>query len=355
MLLPLPAAVLCLSVMTEILFHNRRAFRIENGQVRVTVTAEGGHIAEILEKSTGVNPMWLPPWPSIECSSWSADKYPEYGTDSESKLLAGIMGHNLCLDMFGAPTDAEAAAGMVAHAEAGVVPWDFETTADGLTARCTLPASQLGFSRTIRLEGRRVLIGETVTNLCALDRPIAWTQHVTLGPPFVGNGKTLFRLPGAKSRGIGETADFDWPLHPQKDGSLRDLQVYTAAESSASFTTHLLDPAQSRAWFTAWSPDSRVALGYVWNRADFPWIGIWEQNRERIHPPWLKRTQTRGMEFGVSPFPESRRQMIERGSLFGEPGYRWIPALGTLSAEYYAAIVPSPAVPESLSAFEALL
>jgi hypothetical protein len=61
------------------------------------------------------------------------------------------------------------------------------------------------------------------------------------------------------------------------------------------------------------------------------------------------------MEFGVSPFPEPRRQMLERGSLFGESAYRWIPALGTVSAAYYAAVAPADAVPESLAAFEALL
>jgi hypothetical protein len=44
------------------------------------------------------------------------------------------------------------------------------------------------------------------------------------------------------------------------------------------------------------------------------------------------------MEFGVSPYPETRRQMIERGSLFGVPGYKWLPALGTASASYTAFI-----------------
>ena len=32
------------------------------------------------------------------------------------------------------------------------------------------------------------------------------------------------------------------------------------------------------------------------------------------------------MEFGVSPIPETRRAMIDRGKLFGVPCYRWIPA-----------------------------
>ena len=330
--------------MSETTFRGRRAHQLENDVIRVTVTVEGGHIAEILDKASGVNPLWQAPWPTIEPSAWSPEKYPEYGNDSESKLLSGIMGHNLCLDLFGPPSDEEAAAGMVAHAEAGVVTWELAQAVDTLHARCELPASQLGFTRMLRLDGRRVLIHETVENLCALDRPIAWTQHVTLGPPFVANGKTEFRLPGTRSRGIGETTDFDWPYHPQPDGTVRDLRVYPAVQSSASFTTHLLDPDQAEAFFTAWSPESNVAISYVWKRADFPWLGIWEENRNRTHSPWLGRTQTRGMEFGVSPFPETRRRMIERGSMFGEPGYRWLPARGKLCAEYYAAIGPATSV-----------
>ena len=49
----------------------RKTASIENDELRVTVTVEGGHIAEILEKSTGVNPLWTPPWPSIEPSEYS--------------------------------------------------------------------------------------------------------------------------------------------------------------------------------------------------------------------------------------------------------------------------------------------
>ena len=71
---------------------------------------------------------------------------------------------------------------------------------------------------------------------------------------------------------------------------------------------------------------SRLAFGYVWRRSDFPWLGIWEENHSRAIPPWNGRTLTRGMEFGASPIPETRRKMIERGRLFGVPGYRWIPA-----------------------------
>jgi hypothetical protein len=54
------------------------------------------------------------------------------------------------------------------------------------------------------------------------------------------------------------------------------------------------------------------------------------------------------MEFGASPMPESRRAMIERGGLFGVPGYRWIEARRKASVEYYAFLMPGDGVPESV-------
>ena len=42
------------------------------------------------------------------------------------------------------------------------------------------------------------------------------------------------------------------------------------------------------------------------------------------------------MEFGVSPFPETRRKMIERRSLFDTPGYLWLPAKSRISVDYEA-------------------
>jgi hypothetical protein len=82
-------------------------------------------------------------------------------------------------------------------------------------------------------------------------------------------------------------------------------------------------------------------------------MGIWEENHSRTNPPWNGRTVTRGMEFGASPFPETRREMVERGTLFDTPCYRWLPAKRSLSAEYYAAALQVPAIPETLVQFEA--
>jgi hypothetical protein len=51
------------------------------------------------------------------------------------------------------------------------------------------------------------------------------------------------------------------------------------------------------------------------------------------------------MEFGVSPMPETRRKMIERGTLFGSPGFRWIPARTVVKAAYCALVASCSEMP----------
>ena len=74
------------------------------------------------------------------------------------------------------------------------------------------------------------------------------------------------------------------------------LPVGATQSSSSCYTAHLMDPSQPASYFLAWSPTAKVVTGYVWSREDFPWLGIWEENNNRTHTPWLGRTQTRGME-----------------------------------------------------------
>ena len=349
--------------MAEISYLGRRAVSLSNEFLDVIVTVEGGHIAAIRDRATGVNPLWTPPWPSIEPSSYDPAKHAEYGGNAESRLLAGILGHNLCLDLFGGPSEEEAAAGMVVHGEAGVTTHDVRTADGALRQTVILPASQLRFERRIRLApgSRRLAIEETVENLSSWDRPIAWTQHVTLGPPFLEKGKTQFRATATRSKviehdftggkGYMQTgAEFDWPFVPCLDGSVEDMQVFTSRPVSGAFSTHLMDPVRERAWFVAWNPGMRLALGYAWRRADFPWLGIWEENGSRTAPPWNGVTLTRGMEFGVSPFPESRRAMIDRGGLFGVKGYRWLPARTRVQVEYEAWLGPADRIEEACPA-----
>jgi hypothetical protein len=338
------------------MFRKRRATSIENGALRVTVLHEGGHIAEILDKPTGISPLWIPPWPSIEPSEYEPARHAEYGGGADASLLAGIMGHNLCLDIFGGPSADEAAAGLPVHGEASTARFAVAAAGGEITMEAVLAGAQLRVRRRIVLIDRTVRVHESVRNLSATDRPIGWTQHVTLGPPFLEQGSTQFRAPATRSRvfegafGADDTlqagADFDWPMAPRRSGGVEDLRVYTCAARSSAYTAHLMDPACDDAFFVAFSPAARLAFGYTWRRVDFPWLGIWDENHSRTSPPWDGRTLTRGLEFGVSPMPETRRQMIERGRLFDSPAFRWISAGQRVDVEYRAVLRHAERIPE---------
>jgi hypothetical protein len=231
-------------------------------------------------------------------------------------------------------------------------------TSTEIAAQAHLVLADLRIERRIELDGTTLLIRESVLNLGGIDKAIGWTQHVTLGPPFLKKGVTAFRAPATRSRASEATfgaadyiqpgVDFDWPHAPKIGGGTADLQVFTTAASSSAYTAHLMNPAREHAFFVAFNPELRLAAGYVWRRADFPWLGIWEENCSRPQPPWNGQALTRGMEFGVSPFPESRRAMIERARLFETPTFRWIPAASRVSVEYRAIVRAEDAIPDTL-------
>ena len=343
--------------MTATKYRGRRAATIENADLRVTILEEGGHIAEIFDKAAGINPLWTPPWPTIEPSALGPAHAAMYGSGVDAPLLAGIMGHNLCLDIFGPPTDDEAKAGLTAHGEGSVAPYELMVRGEELVARAHFPIAGLDFERRVALRDRVVMIRETLKNVTSTDRAIGWTQHVTLGPPFLERGVTEFRASATRSKVFESTfgaddylnpaAEFDWPMAPARDGRSIDLRVFTNAEHSSAYTAHLMN-AGATAFFVAFSPSLELAFAYVWKASDFPWMGIWEENHSRTNPPWSGRTMTRGMEFGVSPIPETRDAMMQRGTLFGVPTFRRIAAGESISVDYAAVLQRVTVIPESI-------
>ena len=281
-----------------------------------------------------------------------------FGRGSDARLLAGIMGHNLCLDIFGGPSDEEEAAGLTAHGEGSVAPYDIVESGSALCMRAEFPLACIRFERRLELRGETVLVHEQVLSRSDMDRPIGWTQHVTLGPPFLEKGATEFRASATRSRvhepafGAADYlvagATFDWPAAPCAEGGVADLRRFTDRATSSAYTAHLMTAHADTACFVAFSPRASLAFGYVWHPSDFPWMGIWEENGSRTAPPWNGRTVARGMEFGVSPFPETRRAMVDRRRLFDAPTYRWLPARGMLTARYAIVVRAADCVPESL-------
>ena len=146
----------------------------------------------------------------------------------------------------------EAVAGFTVHGEASVDRYDITESSGQLLQRLTLPMAQPKFERSVQLHGQYVRIREVVEILSAMDRPLAWTQHVTLSPPFLDPATTQFRA--SMTRSVVSQADpgfnayltpgeeFSWPIAPRRDGGESDLRQMHKTAPASGYTAHLADP-----------------------------------------------------------------------------------------------------------------
>jgi len=342
----------------------RHAYELGNGAIRLTTLTGGGHIAAIrldgAGKDASINPLWTPPWPTIDPEGYRERQHRHrFGTLTEGKLLSGIAGHNLCLDYFGIPSAEEVDQGLSLHGEAPSSRWRItktSRTAGSVACELTvpLPAAGLDFRRVITLRrGEHVAyFSETVQNRREADHFFHWTQHVSLGPPFLAPADVAISLPGARGltfpHGYDEqkallasNREFQWPEAPRANGGIADL-TRTLIEPGLGFVVgvHLAD--RETAFIAAVNRRLRLMLAYCFRRADFPWVTIWEENCAISAPPWKSRTEARGLEFGTTPLPVSRRDAFLAPRLFGEPTMTFVPARGRKSVRYAAVLCKIP-------------
>lgn len=326
----------------------RKLWRMDNDRLSLDLMEGGGHIAGLeLKDRPGVNPFWVPVWKTIDPWTYRPSDEKRYA----ARLLAAICGHNLCLGSFGEPSPEEARAGLGGHGEAPVVRWVLKkktVSARGLslTYGCRMPLVQMDLERTVTMHRNSAVVAvrEKVKNLARRDVPFTMCEHVTLGPPFLDRGVTLFDMPATRSHtfpGVfGDSqrlkvdTDFVWPEGPGVRGRKVDMRQIDPTLKSSDFSTQLMDPRHEHAWFSAVNPRLGLLLAYVWKRADFPWVGNWEENFGRKSAPWNGKSLTRGMEFSNTPYPIGLRQSVSLGRLFGAPTYDWLPALGTRTLDF---------------------
>jgi hypothetical protein len=254
------------------------------------------------------------------------------------------MGHFLALDGFGAPSEQEGAAGMPFHGEASkqavrVIASQSSGPVHSAAFEIALPLAQETLTRTIEMvNGENVVyVTSDLQSGLAVDRPISWAEHATLGPPFLEHGKTVVDMPALNCRvrpfkpgGIpGRLAydrDFQWPMAPTKDNSPADLRL-VPMENFLDLASCQMDPKRKLAFVTALNLDKRLLFGYVFRQADYPWLMSWMNYTGDARA-------ARGMEFSTQPFDISHRETVALSPLFGTPTFRWLPAKARLQTRF---------------------
>ncbi len=333
-------------------WRGRKACLIGNELVELTHLTGGGHIVDFhfRDKTRCTNPYWVPRWKSLEPFNFKPEKHARiYGSPETGRLLCGIAGHNLCLDLFGMPSPEEIKFGGTLHGETGVSQWSASLKSNAsqamLQLSVQLPRAELDFTRSLLLRrGESVVyIRESVKNERKVDQFIQWQQHATLGAPFLSKD-CVIDLPGARGRTnpagydgrelLKTDAEFLWPYAPRFDRGRVDLRQLLTARSRGFIAA--VQVALDRTYGFACALNKKLAfvIGYLFRRSDFPWIALWEENGARRNSPWNGREKTRGLEFGTSPLPLSRAENFRLGQMYGTPTLAHIPAGSTRTANY---------------------
>lgn len=346
-------------------WRGREAYRLGNGLVQLITLTGGGHIAEFRfvgpDEAPKLSPLWTPPWKTIDAYRYREEAHEaRYGPVLEGKLLSGIAGHNICLDYFGSPSPEEAKHGLSLHGEAPSLRWRkisqrLQNDRVAVTLSVRLPAAGLRFQRQIILRKDQpvAFFRETVYNDRSYDHFFHWTQHVTLGPPFISDGDSMTFLPGA--RGITFPLEYDegksllarerkfrWPNAPTPSGHFVNLEHVLIRKGLGFVASVLIDPRRDWGYVCALNVKHRLLIGYYFRRDDFPWVAVWEENRAISAVPWQERTEARGLEFGTTPIPSTRRDVFRRGRLYDTDTFTCVPGRGRKTIEYLAFLAQIP-------------
>ncbi len=344
----------------------RNCYVLGNSLVRLKILMGGGHVAEFRLNSqsggAGVNPLWVPPWRTIEPYRYRGQIHSkEYGTSVEGKCLSGIAGHSLCLDYFGLPSQEEVKQGLSLHGEAPSAKWTKKGLSISgkrvrLSVAVELPLAGLNFGRAIEIrKGETVAyFHEVVENARRMDHFFNWAQHVTLGPPFLSQKDAIITLSGSKAKSFCHGYDegkallasariFRWPLAPLMQGGLVDLSHPFPTDGLGFVVAVLMDRNREFGFIAATNYKLGLVVAYCFKRRDFPWVTVWEENRAISAPPWKNRTRARGLEFSTTPFPTTRHEAFNLGECFGESTLTHVPALACKTVRYagFLAHVPS--------------
>jgi hypothetical protein len=332
-------AMSCAAEVTTGRFQNRACWTLDSPRLRVSILQSGGHVGEIVLKGEReVNPLWIQKRPTIDAEQYNPAMHEKlYGGAAGARLMSGLMGHNVCFPFWGNPSPSEAAAGMTFHGETGITRWrQVSSGADTLSISAELPESRTRFTRTVRIQGPVAWFEETAANDTAWDRPVGWCEHVTLGPPFLEPGVTVMDASLTRGRVNGDKSakEFTWPAGVAE--SSIDLRTVRKVDRPSGFVNNfMVDPSRQWGYFTAFHRGHRLLFGYVFRRADFPWLNIWEAN----NPQML----TRGMEFSNTPVHGTLKALVEEPKLFGVPAYEWLDARARLVKRYAAFSLRVPA------------
>lgn len=311
------------SVKNDMLKENM--MKIENSKSVLEINLNGGSIPDFHLKELPVNPL-----------NWR----------SKDTTMPPFMGHFVCFDRWGPPSEGEKANGFIHHGEVNTLTWTVlsepRKTNGKITCSmmCSLPMGGLQLTRKIEMPDDESVffVSEEIKNLNKYGRMFNIVQHVTVGPPFLDK-TTLFD--NNTEKGFEDKEDgslnqeepvLKWPEadHNGQKVSLRQFMNEWPRVISFTFNEN-----EKYGWVTACNPMKNLMLGYIWETKDYPWINFWRSMDNNIPVAF-------GMEFGTTGLHEPFPVLAKKGKIFNRNIYDFIDAGEVITKSYTAFLAKIP-------------
>ncbi|HTF30197.1 MAG TPA: hypothetical protein VK625_15205 [Flavitalea sp.] len=303
---------------------------IHNARASLTINAFGGALIDFHLRDSKINPLSF---------RFTEDQMPV-----NNKSGAPYQGHFLCLGRWGGPSVGEVKAGVPDHGHLANIMWTCSSTDEDqgtLNMHAESKLEGLKIDRTIQMDARLglYLVTELVVNINPLGRLYNMVQHPTIAAPFLKNN---MRIQCNASKGFHyknyhdpEKNASNWPYGIEEDKTINDLRFCDRGVSSVF--SFIVDEKSRLGWITAYSPDAKLLIGYLWLRQDYPWINLWKD--------WDKgNIRYCGLEFGTTgihqPFMEILAQ--NKATVFNINTFQYIDAGERVHRRYLSFLAETP-------------
>ncbi len=237
-----------------------------------------------------------------------------------------LRGHFVCLDRWGAPSEAEIARGVPYHGEAPRVLWK---VTGPRTMAAELPMANLRIERDITLTGATMTVRERVTNRNPTGRVYNMVQHPTIAPPFLDEATFIDANAGL---GFAQATPNQEP-QPFPRAHTADLRRLTA-DPLPNVVSYIIEGPTG--WVTAASPTSGLVLAYLWKTSEYPWLNLWRDVAKG-------RPVARGLEFGSTGLHQPYPELVRRGRMLDRPLFSYLDAGETAERSYTVSLSRLPA------------
>ena len=303
---------------------------LRGNDAQVTIAAAGGGIVDFHFLDHGLNPL-----------TWEIPDQFE-GTTAADQTLRG---HFICLDRWGAPSEAEKKNGVPFHGEAPRANWHVtDISARSLSMACQLPIAGLAVKRSVRLEntGAVLHVTEEVTNTNKIGRIYNFVQHPTISPPFVDETVVVDTnaQQGFDQAGViptTTTAASVWPeiVIGGRAVNLRHFKSMSGNANTSDVSSFVFDDKTKYGWVTASNASAGLLIGYLWKTAEYPWLNMWRYRHKG-------RGHSRGLEFGTTGYHKPYPVLVKTGQLLGRPLYEFLDAGETTKKSYTCFLLKIP-------------